>query len=204
MQLEMFVSPSIMVPKVTEYKEYIEQFQEYKLSVIHFDVMDGHFVPNIMLGTSVFNDLKEITKIPIDIHLMVNEPERYIPMFNLENDDWVSFHPETTNQPYKLLQTIKSMNCRAGLVISPGTPLSYIEECVDQLDYVTLMTVNPGFAGQKLVPNAFEKLSRIRALLNKYNPQIDLVVDGNTTVENSKKMRTYGANGCKHSIMRRM
>lgn len=195
MQLEMFVSPSIMVPKVTEYKEYIEQFQEYKLSVIHFDVMDGHFVPNIMLGTSVFNDLKEITKIPIDIHLMVNEPERYIPMFNLENGDWVSFHPETTNQPYKLLQTIKSMNCRAGLVISPGTPLSYIEECVDQLDYVTLMTVNPGFAGQKLVPNAFEKLSRIRALLNKYNPQIDLVVDGNTTVENSRKMRTYGANG---------
>ena len=157
---------------------------------IHVDLMDGIYVHQ----SNSLPNLENISK-PIDIHLMVNEPERYIPMFNLENGDWVSFHPETTNQPYKLLQTIKSMNCRAGLVISPGTPLSYIEECVDQLDYVTLMTVNPGFAGQKLVPNAFEKLSRIRALLNKYNPQIDLVVDGNTTVENSKKMRTYGANG---------
>lgn len=195
MGLNKFISPSIMVPKIYEYEEYMKQFEQYKLSVIHFDVMDGHFVPNIMLGTSVFSDLKEMTEIPIDIHLMVNEPEKYISMFTTRKNDWVSFHPETTNQPYRLLQTIKDMGCRAGLVISPGTPISYLEECLDQLDYVTLMTVNPGFAGQTLVPNSFDKLRRIRQLLDSFNPEIDLVVDGNTTPENSKKMSESGANG---------
>lgn len=87
------------------------------------------------------------------------------------------------------------MDCRAGLVLSPGTPISYLEESLDQLDYVTLMTVNPGFAGQKLVPNSFTKLKRIRQLLDSFNPQIDLLVDGNTTPENSKKMYESGANG---------
>ncbi|MBO0459188.1 ribulose-phosphate 3-epimerase [Enterococcus hulanensis] len=195
MGLSRFISPSIMVPKIYEYKEYMKQFDKYNLSVIHFDVMDGHFVPNIMLGTSVFNDLKQMTQIPIDIHLMVNEPEKYISMFNTRKDDWISFHPETTNQSYRLLQTIKDRGCRAGLVISPGIPISYLEECVDQLDYVTLMTVNPGFAGQTLVPNSFDKLKRIRQLLDSYNPDIDLLVDGNTTPENSKKMFESGANG---------
>ncbi|MDT2601530.1 ribulose-phosphate 3-epimerase [Enterococcus hulanensis] len=195
MGLIKFISPSIMVPKIYEYKEYMKQFDKYDLSVIHFDVMDGHFVPNIMLGTSVFNDLKQMTQIPIDIHLMVNEPEKYISMFDTRKDDWIGFHPETTNQSYRLLQTIKDMGCRAGLVISPGTPISYLEECVDQLDYVTLMTVNPGFAGQTLVPNSFDKLKRIRQLLDSYNPDIDLLVDGNTTLENSKKMSESGANG---------
>lgn len=195
MSLKTFISPSIMVPKSYEYKQYIEKFQESNLSVIHFDVMDGHFVPNIMLGTSTFNDIKSLTDIPIDIHLMVNEPERYIEMFSVTEGDWISFHPETTKQSYRLLQAIKNLKCKAGLVISPGTPISYIEECIDQLDYVTLMTVNPGFAGQKLVPNALRKIKRVRTLLDEYNPSIDLIVDGNTTVENSKKMFAAGANG---------
>lgn len=195
MKLNKFVTPSIMVPKVYEYKDYVKHFENHDIPVIHFDVMDGHYVPNIMLGTSIFNDLKEITEIPIDIHLMVMEPEKYLSMFSVKAGDWVSFHPETTDQPYQLLQRIKSMNCRAGLVISLGTPISYLEESIDQLDYVTLMTVNPGFAGQTLVPNALNKIQRVRELLDSYNPEIDLLVDGNTTVENSKKMAERGANG---------
>ncbi|MBS7577982.1 MULTISPECIES: ribulose-phosphate 3-epimerase [unclassified Enterococcus] len=195
MGLTKFISPSIMVPKIYEYEAYMKQFDEHNLSVIHFDVMDGHFVPNIMLGTSVFKDIKEMTQIPVDIHLMVNEPEDYIDMFSVTKGDWISFHPETTKQPYRLLQKIKNMGCRSGLVISPGTPISYIEESVDQLDYVTLMTVNPGFAGQILVPNSFEKLKRIRTLLDLHNYEIDLLVDGNTTPENSQKMCKSGANG---------
>lgn len=195
MKLNKFVTPSIMVPKVYEYTDYMKHFENHDIPVIHFDVMDGHYVPNIMLGTSIFNDLKEITEIPIDIHLMVMEPEKYISMFNVKKGDWISFHPETTDQPYRLLQMIKSMNCKAGLVISPGTPISYLEESIDQLDYVTLMTVNPGFAGQTLVPNALNKIQRVRELLDSYNPKIDLLVDGNTTIENSKKMAEAGANG---------
>ncbi|MCF1684249.1 ribulose-phosphate 3-epimerase [Tetragenococcus halophilus] len=195
MALSKFISPSIMVPKIYEYAEYIKQFDRYDLSVIHFDVMDGHFVPNIMLGTSIFDDLKEMTNIPLDIHLMVHQPENYISMFNIKKDDWVSFHPETTDHPYRLLQTIKELGCRAGLVISPGTPISYLEESIDQLDYVTLMTVNPGFAGQTLVPNTFNKIRRIRNLLDSYDSKIDLVVDGNTTPENSINMAKNGANG---------
>lgn len=195
MTLDKFISPSIMVPKIYEYAEYIKLFDRYNLSVIHFDVMDGHFVPNIMLGSSVFDDLKVMTNIPLDIHLMVTQPENYIPMFNVTKGDWISFHPETTNHPYRLLQTIKELGCRAGLVISPGTPISYVEESIDQLDYITLMTVNPGFAGQTLVPSTFNKIRRIRKLLDSYETEIDLVVDGNTTPENSINMAKSGANG---------
>lgn len=195
MTLDKFISPSIMVPKIYEYAEYIKLFDRYNLSVIHFDVIDGHFVPNIMLGSSVFDDLKVMTNIPLDIHLMVTQPENYIPMFNVTEGDWISFHPETTNQPYRLLQTIKELGCRAGLVISPGTPISYVEESIDQLDYVTLMTVNPGFVGQTLVPNTFDKIRRIRDLLDSHANEIDLVVDGNTTPGNSINMAKSGANG---------
>lgn len=114
--------------------------------------------------------------------------------YDIQPGDRISFHPETTAQPYKLLQTIRDKGCKARLVLNPGTPVSYLEECMDLLDYVTLMTVNPGFAGQKMVPDAPQKIRRVRQLLDAYEKEIDIVVDGNTTIENSRLMRDAGAN----------
>lgn len=192
---EIKISPSIMCCKVEEFKPYIDKFEEVNLANIHFDVMDGHYVKNAMLGTTDYRDVKRLSHLPVDVHLMCFGPEEFIEMYDIQAGDWISFHPETTDQPYRLLQSIRERGCKAGLVLNPGTPLTYLEECIDLVDYVTLMTVNPGFAGQKMVPTALNKISRTRKLLDEYNKQdVDLVVDGNTVLENAKKMAQAGAN----------
>lgn len=191
--MEIKISPSIMCCKVEEYKPYIELFEKVKLDSIHFDIMDGHYVKNVMLGTTAYKDIKRLSNLPVDLHFMAYNPEEYIEYYNVKSGDRISFHPETTAQPYRLLQSIKEKGCLAGLVINPGTPISFIEESIDLIDYVTLMTVNPGFSGQKMVPNAPEKIRRIVELVNVRN--IDVFVDGNTTFENSVIMRKAGANG---------
>ena len=192
--MEVKISPSIMCCHIEEYKPYIELFEKVGLDSIHFDIMDGHYVKNVMLGTPIYKDIKRLTNLPIDIHIMSDEPELFLEYYDVQPNDRVSFHPETSSQPYKLLQTIKEKGCLAGLVINPGTPLTYLEECIDEVDYVTLMTVNPGFAGQMMVKTAPKKIKKTRELLNKYKKDIDIVVDGNTTIENSKLMKEAGAN----------
>lgn len=189
------VSPSIMCCKVEEISKYIQLFEKVKLDSIHFDVMDGHYVDNVMLGSNLYTDIKRLSKLPVDIHFMCMRPEKFIQIFNIKAGDRISFHPETTFQPYKLLQTIKEKKCKAGLVINPGTPVSYLQECIGMVDYVTIMTVNPGFSGQSMVPAAQDKIRRIRKMLDDHKREnIDVVVDGNTTIEHAKMMKSAGAN----------
>lgn len=192
--MEIKVSPSIMCCKIEEYKPYMDLFEKVGLDSIHFDIMDGTYVKNVMLGTTIYKDIKRLSKLPVDIHIMSYRPEEYLEYYNVQAGDRVSFHPETTAQPYKLLQTIHDKGCKAGLVLNPGTPVSYLEECIELVDYVTLMTVNPGFAGQSMVPDAPKKIRRVRELLDRYGKDIDLVVDGNTTPTNSQLMKEAGAN----------
>jgi len=189
------IYPSIMCSKPWDLKDYIKEFEETKIDAIHFDVMDGHFVPNIMLGSAYFNAIREITTLPIDVHLMCEQPEVFIPYFKLQENDMCSFHPETTRHPYRLLQQIRSMNVKAGLAISPATTIDYIENCLNVLDFVLVMAVNPGFAGQKMVPDHIEKLKKIKALVDKADHKIELIIDGNTTAENTKLMIAAGADG---------
>jgi ribulose-phosphate 3-epimerase len=184
-----------MCCKLWEIKDYVHAFEEAGVDAIHFDVMDGHYVENVMLGTTCYRDLKELTHIPIDIHLMCLEPEKYLDYFNPSECDRVSFHFESCKQPYKLLQRIRDRGLKAGLVLNPGSPIETLEEVKSVLDFVLVMAVNPGFGGQKMVPDHFEKLKRIRALLDSYNMNLDVYVDGNTTLENAKKMYASGANG---------
>lgn len=191
--MEIKVSPSIMCCKVEEYKPYMELFEEVGLDSIHFDIMDGTYVKNVMLGTTIYKDIKRLSALPVDVHIMSFRPEEYLEFYNVQPGDRVSFHPETTAQPYKLLQTIRDKGCKAGLVLNPGTPIAYLEECIELIDYVTIMTVNPGFAGQTMVPDAPKKIKRVRELLDFYGKDIDIVVDGNTTIENSRVMREAGA-----------
>ena len=193
--LEVKISPSIMCCKAEEYKVFIDKFETVGLDSIHFDVMDGHYVNNIMLGTNDYKDIKRLSNLPVDVHLMCEGPEKFIDMLDVKAGDRISFHPETTHQPYKLLQTIKERGCKAGLVLNPGTPVYYLDECVHLVDYVTLMTVNPGFAGQTMVPDAINKIKKIRKILDDNGKaDADLEVDGNTTLANSIEMRKAGAN----------
>ncbi len=178
-----------------DYPAYCSLFEKAGVDSIHFDVMDGHYVNNIMLGVSNFQDCCRLSRLPIDIHLMVERPENFVDYFPVRQGDKISFHPEVTHQPYRLLQYIRGKGCLAGLVLNPGTPVSFLEENLDQLDYVTLMTVNPGFAGQTMAPNALDKLPRVRGLLERSGREIDLFVDGNTTFKNASRMSRAGANG---------
>lgn len=192
--MDIKISPSIMCCRVEEYKPYVELFEEVGLDSIHFDIMDGTYVKNVMLGTNIYKDLKRLSSLPIDLHIMSYRPEEFLEYYEVRPKDRVCFHPETTAQPYRLLQTIHDKGCKAGIVLNPGTPISYVEECIHQIDYVTIMTVNPGFAGQKMVPDALTKIQRVRELIACYGQNIDLVVDGNTTFENSLLMMDAGAN----------
>lgn len=189
------ISPSIMCCKLWEVRDYVRAFEEAGVDSIHFDVMDGHYVENIMLGTTFYRDLKELTHIPIDIHLMCLEPERYLDYFTPSAGDRVSFHFESCKQPYKLLQRIRERGLQAGLALNPGTPIELLEEVRRVLDFVLVMAVNPGFGGQKMVPDHFEKLERIRTLMNRCGMDVDVFVDGNTTPQNAKRMYAAGANG---------
>lgn len=193
--MKTFISPSIMCSSTHDVEAFVKAFEQKNVANIHFDVMDGHYVNNIMLGTNTYQDLKRMTNIPIDIHFMCINPERFLDYFNPSKGDWVCFHPETTSHPHRLLSNIKERGCRAGYAINPGTPIDVIREVIDLLDYVLIMAVNPGFAGQKMVDSHLEKLDRIKELITESNRDIDIVIDGNTTIENGKKMVEHGATG---------
>lgn len=196
MSREIKISPSIMCCPAGELPDYLRVFEETGVDCIHFDVMDGHFVANIMLGTSTYRDVTELSDIPVDIHLMCHEPERFVGYFNPRKGDRVSFHAGAVcDHPYRLLQHIQSLGAKAGLVLDPGTPISYIQEMKSVLDYLVIMTVNPGFAGQRMVPDALDKLRRVSQLCDELGLDIDIFVDGNTTPENARQMVLAGANG---------
>jgi len=189
------ILPSVMCCRCQDLQAYIAEFEKAAVAGIHFDVMDGHYVPNVMLGVSDFNSIRALTKLPLDVHLMCMEPERFIDYFALEPGDWLSFHPEVCRQPHALLQKARKMGLRTGLAISPAISLSYVEECLDLLDFVLVMAVNPGFAGQKMVASHLGKLRRLAAITSQADHEIDIIVDGNTTIENARKMIANGATG---------
>ncbi len=187
------IYPSVMCCKPWELREYVAEFEKNGIDGIHFDVMDGHYVPNIMLGKDDFDAIRSITDIPIDVHFMCIEPENFFPWFNWKPNDKVSFHPEACKQPYRLLMAIREKGMKAGYAMSPGIPLGYLEEALPVLDFVMFMGVNPGFAGQKLIPNGLEKIARVREILDRADHHIELVIDGNTTIDNARKMLAAGA-----------
>ena len=189
------IFPSIMCSKPWEVKDYLAAFEEAGVRAVHFDVMDGHYVPNIMLGTNTFDDIRSMTNLPMDVHLMCLEPERYISYFKFREGDWVSFHPEVCNQSYRLVQSLRDKGIKAGLALSPGVSVGYLEECLNVLDFVLIMAVNPGFAGQKMVPDHLDKIRRVRAAVSRAPHDVEIVVDGNTTLENAKDMLRAGASG---------
>ncbi len=191
----LFIAPSVMCARPWELLPYVKAFEEAQVGAIHFDVMDGHYAPNIMLGVSEFDAIRSVTDLPLDVHLMCVEPEKFIAYFQLREGDRVSFHPDASRRPVRLLQSLRARGIRAGYALSPGAPASSVEEALDALDFVMAMAVNPGFAGQTMVPDHIEKLRNLRAVLDTAGRRIELTVDGNTSVENARQMLRAGATG---------
>lgn len=189
------ISPSIMCADFLKLEKYIENFEKCNVDLIHVDIMDGNFVPNFTLGTDFVKRLKSITKIPMDIHLMIEKPETKIDWFDFGEGNYVSVHYEATQHLNKIITMIKNKGAKAMVALNPATPINVLESILDDIDAVLIMTVNPGFAGQKLVESTLKKIKNLRNFLDKEGYEnIEIEVDGNVSFENAKLMNEAGAN----------
>ncbi len=188
------VAPSVMCVDFMNLKQTLADFEALAIEYLHVDIMDGHFVPNYTLGPDFCRALKDACSIPLDIHLMVTEPEKSLAWLPIGQGDYVSVHYEATPHPLRALQQIRLMGGRPMLAINPMTPIEVLEYAIDAIDAVLIMTVNPGFAGQKMVPGALKKIERTRAFLDANGGRhIEIEVDGNVSFENAARMRAAGA-----------
>ena len=189
------ISPSMMCADITALKETLDTFKKCGIEYLHIDIMDGHFVPNFTLGTDYCKKLKEMCDIPLDIHLMIEKPEEKLSWFAFGEGDIVSVHPESTAHFQKALSQIKSRGGRAFAALNPSTPLNVLDFVLDDIDGVMIMAVNPGFAGQKMVPSCLDKITQLRNHLDsKGYGNVEIEVDGNVSFENAVKMKKAGAN----------
>jgi len=172
------LAPSILSADFARLGEQVRAAQEGGAGVIHVDIMDGHFVPNLTIGPPVVKSLRKVTNLPLDCHLMIENPDLYIPAFAEAGADWISVHQEAVRHLDRTLHLIKSHNCMAGVVINPATPVDTLAEVLDIVDYVLVMSVNPGFGGQKFIPSTLHKMRRLAEIRNQRNRSYRIEVDG--------------------------
>lgn len=172
------IAPSILSADFSQLGEDIRTVENAGADWIHIDVMDGHFVPNITMGPLVVNAVKDVTSLPIDVHLMIENPDRYIPDFADAGATWISVQTEACVHLNRTVQLIRELECRPGVALNPSTPLSSIEWVIELLDYILIMSVNPGFGGQSLIPNALEKIRQLRAMIDGRGLATLIEIDG--------------------------
>lgn len=187
------IAPSALSADLGRLREQIAEIERGGADWVHVDVMDGCFVPNLTFGAPLIRALKKLTTLPLDVHLMVEQPEKYIDDFAGAGAAVFTFHPEATIHVQRQLARVRERGMRAGLALNPGTPVSLIEEVVDDLDLVLVMSVNPGFGGQRYIPAATGKIRTVRALLDDRGSQAVLEVDGGITVETIRQAWEAGA-----------
>ncbi len=193
--MKSLISPSLMCADFLKLGDELKKLEAAGIEYLHIDIMDGEFVPNFQLGTDFIKKLKGATKIPLDVHMMVKNPENKLDWIPFEEGDYVSVHYEACTHLQRALSMIRARGGKPMLALNPGTPLSVIEEVLPDLDAILVMTVNPGFAGQKLIPSTLDKIKRLRSYLDeKGYGHIEIECDGNVSFENAKKMREAGAN----------
>ena len=189
------ISPSIMCADFFQLDTYIKAFEKCNIDMIHVDIMDGSFVPNYTLGTDFIKALKRKTEIPLDIHLMINNPENKLDWFEFNENDYVAIHCESTPHLHKAISAIKNRRAKAMVAVNPATPICALESILDDIDAVLIMTVNPGFAGQKLIKSVLKKITQLRNYLDKNGYEhIEIEVDGNVSFENAALMSKAGSN----------
>jgi ribulose-phosphate 3-epimerase len=189
----MKIAPSILSADFANLQRDIELVEKGGADYIHVDVMDGHFVPNITLGPNIVQAIRPVTKLPLDVHLMITDPEKYIADFAKAGADIIMVHVEATAHIHRALQMIKNLGVKAGVVINPGTPVSMIEHVLPLADQVLVMTVNPGFGGQSFIEETLSKVSRLDQLRHEKQLSYAIEVDGGIVPETAAKCKKAGA-----------
>lgn len=188
------IAPSILSADFSRLGEEVRAVEAAGADVIHIDVMDGHFVPNITIGPLIVKALRPITTLPLDVHLMISEADRYLQDFIDAGADWITVHVEACPHLHRTLHYIRSQGKKAGAVLNPATSLSTLEYVLADVDLVMLMSVNPGFGGQSFIESSLDKIRRLRAMLDAVNPQAGIEVDGGISPQTIARVAAAGAN----------
>ena len=188
------ISPSILSCNFSKLGEEIKSLEKAGADLIHIDVMDGHFVPNITIGPEVIKKIRPLTKVPFDVHLMISPVDNFIEDFANAGSDIITIHPEATKDLKKSIELIKKFNKKVGISLNPNSEIKLVEPYLNDIDLILVMSVNPGFAGQKFKPEVLKKLEKIKKIIVSKNLKIDLEIDGGISFQNSIDVKNAGAN----------
>jgi len=188
------IAPSILSANFARLEDDVRAAEKGGADYFHIDVMDGHFVPNISYGPIIAHTMKKITKVPLDAHLMVTDPDKFIPDFVKEGVGLIYPHIEASYDVYRTVQLITDLGAKAGMTLNPGSPAEWVEPLLDRIDYVLVMSVCPGFGGQEFQPDSLRKIRKLRALLDDHRPEVQVAVDGGVSKENARQLYEAGAN----------
>jgi ribulose-phosphate 3-epimerase len=187
------IAPSILSADFSQLAEEVGAVEKAGADAIHVDVMDGHFVPNLTIGPLVVQGLKKLTHLPLDVHLMIENPSRYVDDFVRAGGNWITVHAETCPHLKRLIKKVRQLKARPGIVLKPATPLKTLFSVLDEIDLVLIMSVNPGFGGQSFIPSTLKKIERLRKIVAQNGYSVDIEVDGGVKVENIKEVSMAGA-----------
>lgn len=188
------IAPSLLSADFSRLKDELAEAETAGADWFHVDVMDGHFVPNLTIGPLVVEAIRPHTRLPLDVHLMIEQPDRYIPAFAKSGADWITVHQEVCPHLHRSVSLIKEQGVKAGVAINPATPVSHLEPILPDIDLVLIMTVNPGFGGQKLIPNALKKVAQIKRMLGDLGrTEVEIEVDGGIHPGNAGEATALGA-----------
>jgi len=194
MSLIIKISPSILSADFSRLGEEILELEKAGADYIHIDVMDGHFVPNITIGPEVIKRLRPITKLPFDVHLMISPVDNFIKDFSDAGADIITFHPEATENISETINLVKKLGKKVGVSLKPKSQINLIEDHLSEIDLILIMSVEPGFGGQKFMPEVLDKMKKLRNLVDDRKLNVDIEIDGGINFNNSKKAKDYGAN----------